>query len=291
MRSNKITRRNSVKEISQKFIDNAVDILKSERQTSYPKAGLILRTSSFKDSRTGDSKQCRRGSSGGETTFLTNKSRVTGVQDVIDRMKTEEYREGDSAEDAEARSLLNKFIGSQVILSGMESRVMSSSTSTKGAITSDSGKGLKRTSKITITVTDNNSVDTVETEASEESDSYSNKRAKSVVSVTAGSRNKKNKLEAEDEAYSRAMNILQKPVDMHQIYGDHVALELRAMSKLNCKRAKLEISKILIKYAEAELPQINSTVDAQVESQTLPSSETLFSIIFPNEAEDDANVE
>nr|CAH7740064.1 unnamed protein product [Callosobruchus chinensis] len=133
-KSNKITRRNSVKEISQKFIDNAVDILKSERQTSYPKAGLILRTSSFKDSRTGDSGQARRASSdkedfessvtvkttksrteGGETTFLTNKSRVTGVQDVIDRMKTEEYREGDSAEDAEARSLLNKFIGSQVI--------------------------------------------------------------------------------------------------------------------------------------------------------------------------------
>nr|CAH7740063.1 unnamed protein product [Callosobruchus chinensis] len=172
-KSNKITRRNSVKEISQKFIDNAVDILKSERQTSYPKAGLILRTSSFKDSRTGDSGQARRASSdkedfessvtvkttksrteGGETTFLTNKSRVTGVQDVIDRMKTEEYREGDSAEDAEARSLLNKFIGSQVRLSGMESRAMSSSTSTKKAVTSDSGGGVKRTSKITITVTE-----------------------------------------------------------------------------------------------------------------------------------------
>ncbi|CAH1959252.1 unnamed protein product [Acanthoscelides obtectus] len=172
-KSNKIARRNSVKEISQKFIDNAVDILKSERQTTYPKAGLILRTSSFKDSRTGDSRQARQTSpekedfessvtvrttksrtEGGETTFLTNKSRVTGVQDVIDRMKTEEYREGDSAEDFEARSLLNKFIGSQVILSGMESRSTSSSTSTKCASTSVPSGGVKKTSKITITVTE-----------------------------------------------------------------------------------------------------------------------------------------
>lgn len=33
-----------------------------------------------------------------------------------------EIREGETAEDAEARTLLNKFIGSQVLLSGMESR-------------------------------------------------------------------------------------------------------------------------------------------------------------------------
>ncbi|KAH0998575.1 hypothetical protein HUJ05_013365, partial [Dendroctonus ponderosae] len=47
-KTTKVNRRGSVKEISKKFIDNAVETLKSERQTTYPKAGLILRSSSFK---------------------------------------------------------------------------------------------------------------------------------------------------------------------------------------------------------------------------------------------------
>ena len=77
-----------------------VETSKNERQSSYPKAGLILRTSSFKDSASsGDS---REGSTERTTnvktsttrtvsgeTFLTNRSKVTGVQDVISRMKTE----------------------------------------------------------------------------------------------------------------------------------------------------------------------------------------------------------
>ena len=49
-------------------------------------------------------------SKSGET-FLTNKSKVSGVQDVITRMKTEEYEEGDTEEDIAARGLLNRFIG------------------------------------------------------------------------------------------------------------------------------------------------------------------------------------
>lgn len=88
--------------------------------------------------------------SGGDT-FLTNKSRVSGVQDVISRMKTEEHREGDSEEDVEARDLLNKFIGSQVILSGMESRT--SSTTTKDNAGASPSSTLNKTTKITTTVT------------------------------------------------------------------------------------------------------------------------------------------
>jgi hypothetical protein len=77
----------------------SVETSKSDRQSSYPKAGLILRTSSFKDS--GSSGDSREGSTertvtmktstrtvAGET-FLTNRSKVTGVQDVISRMKSE----------------------------------------------------------------------------------------------------------------------------------------------------------------------------------------------------------
>ncbi|PNF26199.1 hypothetical protein B7P43_G03709 [Cryptotermes secundus] len=60
--------------------------------------------------------------------FLTNQTRVTGVQDVITRMKNadQDVKDGDSEEDAEARSLLNKFLGAQVILQGMEPLVKAS---------------------------------------------------------------------------------------------------------------------------------------------------------------------
>ncbi|GJQ80131.1 hypothetical protein Trydic_g19411, partial [Trypoxylus dichotomus] len=146
LKTSKVTRRGSVKEISQKFIENAVDTLKSERQPTYPKAGLILRTSSFKESPTNGTEisrsregspatqdvreetvttvETRTTSSGkkGET-FLTNRSKVTGVQDVLSRMRNEaEIEDDETLDDAEAKNLLNKFIGSQVLLSGMESQ-------------------------------------------------------------------------------------------------------------------------------------------------------------------------
>ncbi|KAJ8972683.1 hypothetical protein NQ317_001703 [Molorchus minor] len=166
-KSSKVTRKNSVKALSQKFIENAVETLKSERQTSYPRAGLILRTSSFKEPRSGTdgsretspaNGECESTvtvrttttrSSGGDT-FLTNKSRVSGVKDVITRMKTEEYQEGDDEEDVKARSLLNKFIGSQVILSGMDSRT----TTTAKTTTVSPDSSAKRTVKITTTTTE-----------------------------------------------------------------------------------------------------------------------------------------
>lgn len=66
-------------------------------------------------------------------------------------MKTEEYREGDTEEDAQARDLLNKFIGSQVILSGMESQTTSSSTTE--TFGSSPTSTVKRTTKITTTLT------------------------------------------------------------------------------------------------------------------------------------------
>ncbi|XP_057654880.1 mucin-2 isoform X1 [Diorhabda carinulata] len=163
-------RQNSVKALSQKFIDTAVDSLKNERQTSYPKAGLILRTSSFKESKSAPSEEdiptdvltatktskkttTTTTTSGG--TFLSNKSTISGVQDVITRMKTEEYQEGDTSEDIEAKSLLNKFIGSQVILSGMENRstsIKTSKTSTSDIVPTTSSA--RKTIKITTTATE-----------------------------------------------------------------------------------------------------------------------------------------
>ncbi|XP_072394526.1 uncharacterized protein [Diabrotica undecimpunctata] len=170
-RTSNFKRQNSVKAISQKFIDSAVESLKNERQTSYPKAGLILRTSSFKDSKndsneedvtsgivatTKTSKQTTttKSTSSGGGSFLSNKSTISGVTDVISRMKTEEYEEGDSSEDIEARSLLNKFIGSQVILSGMENRGTSITTSNISKSELVPTTTSKKTIKLTTTVTE-----------------------------------------------------------------------------------------------------------------------------------------
>ncbi|CAH0564491.1 unnamed protein product [Brassicogethes aeneus] len=160
----KFTRRGSVKAMSQKFIDNAVETLKSERQSSYPKAGLILRTSSFKDTGSEDDSpveekmmttvttKSSRTIEGGES-FLTNRSKVTGLKDVICMMKAEDYEDGDTEEDVEARSLLNKFIGSQVILSGMENRATSATSSTTTSSTSPTSTE-KRTTRVTSTITE-----------------------------------------------------------------------------------------------------------------------------------------
>ncbi|KAL1140460.1 hypothetical protein AAG570_000392, partial [Ranatra chinensis] len=56
------------------------------------------------------------------SSFLDNTSKVTGVQDVLTRMRNANLvvESEDSAEDAEARALLNKFLGASVILHGME---------------------------------------------------------------------------------------------------------------------------------------------------------------------------
>ncbi|XP_066907756.1 cytospin-A isoform X2 [Halyomorpha halys] len=56
------------------------------------------------------------------TSFLDNRSKVTGVQDILTRMRNADLvtEKTDSTEDAEARALLNKFLGASVILQGME---------------------------------------------------------------------------------------------------------------------------------------------------------------------------
>ncbi|KAF5290833.1 hypothetical protein FQA39_LY14595 [Lamprigera yunnana] len=175
--STSVTRRGSVKQMSKKFIDNAVETSKNERQSSYPKAGLILRTSSFKKEKNRSSSResspdnevstttttVRRTTTSGTTregrsdTFLNNQTRVTSVQDVMTRMRNadNDMQEGDQVEDAEARKLLNKFIGSQVILSGMESCSSSPSVTTtkRTTTTSTSTKGGGKPTVVTRTFT------------------------------------------------------------------------------------------------------------------------------------------
>ncbi|XP_077298792.1 uncharacterized protein LOC143920004 [Arctopsyche grandis] len=143
-----VGRRGSVKCLTEKFIKNAVDTSKAEKST-YPKAGLILRTSSFRDNASA-SASSRSSTPGGvvrtdsntsvnstemntsrvehhhqqsesHMSFLDSNTKVTGVQDIITRMKNADIviQDGDSMEDAEARALLNKFLGATVLMHGM----------------------------------------------------------------------------------------------------------------------------------------------------------------------------
>ncbi|XP_021933530.1 mucin-17-like isoform X3 [Zootermopsis nevadensis] len=158
----RVARAGSVRALSQKFQQAAAEANSSDNsrsQRSYPKAGLIFRSSSFQlsngtspattpmgeeasgtanlkqsvpaDVHVGSTANNAYGTSLTETegkSFLTNQTRVTGVQDVLTRMKNadQDVAASDSKEDAEARSLLNKFLGAQVILQGMEPLVKAS---------------------------------------------------------------------------------------------------------------------------------------------------------------------
>lgn len=88
---------------------------------------------------------------GGVDSFLTNRSRITDVQDVISRMTAEDIRDGDSLDDIEAKGLLNKFLGSQVILSGLETTALSSSSSSKTTRTTKTSSS-NQSMKVTTTV-------------------------------------------------------------------------------------------------------------------------------------------
>lgn len=70
------------------------EYLAEDRQTT----SSVVTMSTMKTSTTGE-------------TFLSNKNKISGVQDVLTRMKNENYVEGDTEEDIAARGLLNKFIG------------------------------------------------------------------------------------------------------------------------------------------------------------------------------------
>ncbi|CAH0715212.1 unnamed protein product, partial [Brenthis ino] len=153
----KAVRQSSVKSLTEKYIKSASETSKSERHV-YPKAGLILRTSTMKDSvssltrtdsehslgsdeevvttttteetddgvKTTTTTTTRSGHTRGqERSFLDSSTKVTGVQDILTRMKNADIviEEGDSSADTEARALLNKFLGATVLMAGMQGYV------------------------------------------------------------------------------------------------------------------------------------------------------------------------
>ncbi|CAB3359457.1 Hypothetical predicted protein [Cloeon dipterum] len=142
----RVGRSGSVRALQQKFQQNNIE---SPEPRSFPKAGLIFRTNSFKHANNGDYRNAgadskdvceenaqrteqvtdKEGSverrvietrvfsesstSSNSRSFLGNNSKVTGVQDVLSRMREadNDQEEGLSCEDREAKSLLNKFLG------------------------------------------------------------------------------------------------------------------------------------------------------------------------------------
>ncbi|XP_047030239.1 uncharacterized protein LOC124637665 isoform X3 [Helicoverpa zea] len=158
----KTVRQSSVKSLTEKYIKSANESSKTER-AAYPKAGLILRTATMKDSVSSDSSAhagltrtdsehslgsvedtvvtTERVDGGvrtvttttrshgsvqrGDRSFLDSNTKVTGVQDILTRMKNADIviQEGDTTEDTEARALLNKFLGATVLMAGMQGYV------------------------------------------------------------------------------------------------------------------------------------------------------------------------
>ncbi|XP_058443381.1 calponin homology domain-containing protein DDB_G0272472-like isoform X1 [Malaya genurostris] len=203
-REAKILRKGSVKELTERFVHKeSSSSLVSEK--SYPKAGLILRSTQSHSSRSStpceissvrsgsvdfdendielrsstsksavresimtssattdqeeldDGVVFRKSQTSSSTrqtrSFLNDGSRVSGVQDVLERMRNADNVEeaGDNDDDREARALLNKFLGASVLMSGMESMIASGvkeESSTVGSMPST-----KKVSKVTTTRT------------------------------------------------------------------------------------------------------------------------------------------
>lgn len=62
----------------------------------------------------------------GGRSFLQDRSKVSGFADVMGRMAATDAVEGSAESDEQARSLLNRFLGAQVLLTGVESMMANS---------------------------------------------------------------------------------------------------------------------------------------------------------------------
>ncbi|XP_025197681.1 uncharacterized protein LOC112596298 isoform X1 [Melanaphis sacchari] len=129
-----LVRGDSIKALQHKFQQATVSSsLKQNRTTKSD----VSSSSRQVEEKTTTTKLNAAKNNGTATSFLDNNSRVTGVQDVLTRMRNADLvvESGDTNEDTEARALLNKFLGASVILHGMEqgNKSPSSITTTSSA--------------------------------------------------------------------------------------------------------------------------------------------------------------
>ncbi|XP_050076687.1 mucin-12-like [Anopheles maculipalpis] len=176
MRS-KVVRKGSVKELTERFIHReSSGSLTQESTRTYPKAGLILRSSGHSQSSRASTPATDRCSmqsgsvdefeqdhlEAGVTTrearsFLNDTSKIVDVRDVLQRMSNADNvtEQGDTAEDQEARALLNKFLGASVLMSGVESMVSSTGSmlSETASVPFTTATATKKVSKVSSTTT------------------------------------------------------------------------------------------------------------------------------------------
>jgi hypothetical protein len=114
-----LVRGDSIKALQHKFQQATVSSSLKQNKTA---KSDVSSSSRQVEERTVTTKVNTTKNSGTATSFLDNNSRVTGVQDVLTRMRNADLvvESGDTNEDIEARALLNKFLGASVILHGME---------------------------------------------------------------------------------------------------------------------------------------------------------------------------
>ncbi|VVC32142.1 Hypothetical protein CINCED_3A001922 [Cinara cedri] len=112
-----LVRGDSIKALQHKFQQATVSSSLKQNKSAKSESPNTVRQTEVKSVTTKLNSSKTDGSS-----FLDNNSRVTGVQDVLTRMRNADLvvETGDTSEDIEARALLNKFLGASVILHGME---------------------------------------------------------------------------------------------------------------------------------------------------------------------------
>uniref|UniRef100_A0A182NMY6 Smoothelin domain-containing protein n=1 Tax=Anopheles dirus TaxID=7168 RepID=A0A182NMY6_9DIPT len=176
-REAKVVRKGSVKELTERFIhrESSGTLTQESVTRTYPKAGLILRSSAQSQSSRASTPNATdacsvRSSSIDEfeqqeheqesrrqvRTFLNDTSKVVDVRDVVQRMNNADNvtEQGDTVEDQEARALLNKFLGASVLMSGVESMVASTGCmlSEASCVPSSSTKKLVRSNPVIVTL-------------------------------------------------------------------------------------------------------------------------------------------
>uniref|UniRef100_A0A182QK15 Smoothelin domain-containing protein n=1 Tax=Anopheles farauti TaxID=69004 RepID=A0A182QK15_9DIPT len=173
-REAKVVRKGSVRELTERFIHRESSGSLTQESRTYPKAGLILRSSGQSQSsrastptaidggcsvRSGsvdefDQEQEQDRGQVQIRTFLNDTSKVVDVRDVLQRMSNADNvtERGDTAEDQEARALLNKFLGASVLMSGVESMLSEAGSAPSTAATTKKVSKVSSTTSTTKTI-------------------------------------------------------------------------------------------------------------------------------------------
>ncbi|XP_030030522.1 titin isoform X3 [Manduca sexta] len=120
----KTVRQSSVKSLTEKYIKSA-SLTRTDSDHSLGSVDDTVVTTTTERVGDGTRTTTTTTTRHSERSFLDSNAKVTGVQDILTRMKNADIviQEGDTSEDTEARALLNKFLGASVLMAGMQGYV------------------------------------------------------------------------------------------------------------------------------------------------------------------------